>query len=32
LSEMVKLEREKHLLMNIYATINYKSEIWRCIL
>lgn len=27
LSEMVKLEREKHLLMNIYATINYKSEI-----
>lgn len=27
LSEIVKLEREKHLLMNIYATINYKSEI-----
>lgn len=27
LSEMAKLEREKHLLMNIYATVNYKSEI-----
>lgn len=26
LSEMVKLEREKHLLMNIYATVNYNSE------
>lgn len=27
LSEMAKLEREKHLLMNIYATFNYNSEI-----
>jgi hypothetical protein len=26
LSEMVKLEREKHFLMNIYATFNYNSE------
>lgn len=27
LTEIAKLEREKHLLTNIYATINYKSEI-----
>ena len=27
LSEMVKLEREKHFLMNIYATFNYNSGI-----
>ena len=27
LTEIAKLEREKHLLMNIYATVNYKSEI-----
>ena len=27
LSEMAKLEREKHFLMNIYATFNYNSGI-----
>lgn len=27
LSEMVKLEREKYFLMNIYASFNYNSEI-----
>lgn len=27
LSEIVRLEREKHILMNIYANFNYNSEI-----
>ena len=26
LSEIIKLEREKYLLKNIYATFNYNSE------